>query len=820
MTQTYEISDFDSHTPFKCAVHHIGHIRAHMHDFFEIIFILSGRCRLMIEDKLHVLDADDLIIVESHTLHELRASDCVYASVQLDQTTLENNFPVPMHPKFECSSKQPGKEDALGELRRLIARLIQNNADRQTGYELRNWILVYQLMEVLFLHFRVERTEAVDRRNHRYASRISEISAIVNEHYREELPLSKVADMVHLSPPYLSKFFIEQFGINYLAYLTQIRVNHAVHELLNTEKNIEEIAADNGFPNSHAFTQAFKKEYGTMPSVYRRMQKKNKSEPSMPSIEYHDYLAGLQKYLDTEASSQLSLPALSAHGSFSVADVQKKLRHTWRNTVSVGKASDLLLSDVQKILRRAKKEIGYQYIYFNGIFSDDLYVYSIGRDGAPVYNFGYIDRIFDFLSEIGLLPFLQLSYMPAALAKYPDKILFNHLVSEPRELPAWCGLVRAFLEHVIRRYGREAVRQWKFSVWHQPNTSAKLYGFERDSDFYHFYQNTRSTIKDVDPLICFGLPAICGIVAEEYSGWYPKMLRWCQENDCVPDFIDFSFYDIQAAGTRNNSRSAFGFVFMMTLNNDSDGLKAFIHTIKKELRSLSLENLPVYLNEWNSTPSQQDLLNDTCFKSCYIAKNILENYDRTDSLSYWSLSDLMSEAPLPDSLLFGGLGLFTANGLPKASYYALTLLRQLGDQFLAKGEGWFATRTDTDIRIITYHYFHFSHLYAVGEQFIMTARNRYTMFDSAQPLDLTLQLEALENRSYSVKQYIVGRQCGSLFDTWAETGFMNPDSSDDQKILAARSMPGMVYSEIDVQNHTCSLHVHMEPLEVRLIILK
>lgn len=820
MSQTYEISDFDSHTPFKCVVHHIGHVRSHIHDFFEIIFILSGRCRIMVEDKLYALESGDLITVENHILHELRGSDCVYASVQLDQTTLEDSFPVPMHPKFECNSKLPGKEDALNEMRRLIAHLIKNNADRPSGYELRNWILVYQLMDVLFTHFRVERTEAVDRRNHRYASRISEISCIVKEHYKEDLPLSRVADMVHLSSPYLSKFFIDQFGMNYLAYLTQIRVNHAVHELLNTEKNIEEIAADNGFPNSHAFTQAFKKEYGMMPSVYRRMQKKNKSEASVPSFEYRDYLSGLRKYLNADSSPQLSLPSISSHGGFSVTAVQKNLRHTWRSTISVGKASDLLLSDIQDILRRTQKEIGYQYIYFNGIFSDDLYVCSIGRDGRPEYSFGYIDRILDFLSDIKLLPFIQFSYMPSALAKYPDKILFNHLVSEPRELSAWCSLVRKFMEHIIQRYGTASILNWKFSVWHQPNTSPKLYGFEHDSDFYDFYKTTRNIIKDFDPALCFGLPAIYGITTDEYSGWYSKMLRWCHKNDCMPDFINFSFYDIKMAGKRNNSKSTFGFVFMMTLNDNPNGLKDFINITKKQLHNLAMDRIPVYVNEWNNSPSQQDLLNDTCFKSCYIAKNILENYDRTESLSYWSLSDLMSEAPLPDSPLFGGLGLFTVDGLPKANYYVLTLLRQLGSQFLSKGDGWFATRTDTDIRIITYHYFHFSHLYAMGEQFIMTAQNRYTMFDSCQPLDLTLYLEDLENRTYSVKQYIIGRQCGSLFDTWAETGFLNPVSPNDRKLLEARSMPGIQYSEIAVENHAHSLAIHMAPLEVRLIILK
>ena len=98
----------------------------------------------------------------------------------------------------------------------------------------------------------------------------------------------------------------------------------------------------------------------------------------------------------------------------------------------------------------------------------------------------------------------------------------------------------------------------------------------------------------------------------------------------------------------------------------SDGLKDFVMQVLRERRQLGLKNIPIYLSEWNNTPSQQDLLNDTCFKSCYIVKNILENYDRLESFTYQALTDLMSDGPLPDKLFFGGLGLFTVNQIPQS----------------------------------------------------------------------------------------------------------------------------------------------------------
>ncbi len=820
MPQLYELSDFNENVPFKCTVHHIGHIRPHMHDFFEIIFILSGSCSMLILDQLYQLAESDIITVDSRVIHELRASDCVYVSVQMDQTTLENTFPVPIHPEFRCSSQIPGHEKQFDQMRKLIAQMVKNNADQQSGYEIRNWIYVYQLMDILYTHFRVEKSMVLYQKNHRYAARMAEITQIIKEHYREDLPLSRVAEMVHLSSPYFSKFFQEQFGMNYLTYLTQFRMNNAIHELINTNKNIEEISADNGFPNSHAFTQAFKKEYGMRPSVYRRSQKSQPTRELFPAPKQHDYMAGLKKYLSFTPAEQPAIPSMFGHGICSAANGKKKLRHTWRNVISVGKASDLLLYDIQMLLRRVQKEIGYSHIFFNGILSDDLHLYNRDADGKPVYNFVYVDKIFDFLLEIGLKPFLQFTYMPAALAKKPDHLLFGHLVSEPQDLPGWRGLIRSFMEHIISRYHMSEILQWKFSVWHQPDTPARLYGFEKLNDFYDFYQCTYDIVKGFHSRICFGSPSFFFLDDPKQLQWHTDFLEWCKSNGCVPDFLNYIYYDTRLAGGGNKSQSTFGFTDSMVLNEHTDGVKNFIRSVRRLTEHEKLNGLPVYVCEWNNTPSQQDLLNDTCYKSCYITKTILENYDMLESLSYWSLTDFMSEAPLPSDMLFGGLGLFTVNNLPKASYYALLFLRQLGDTFLAKGDGWFATRTEQDIRIIAWHYRHYSRLYAMGERFEMTAENRYAMFEPSQIFDLKIELQNAADKTYSVREYQLNRNSGSLFDAWKDMGCIDPENKEELDFLKSKSVPALRKYRLSPKDDTLTLDLHMELLEVRLIILQ
>ena len=821
MPQTYEISRFEPNIPIRCYVHHIGHIAMHTHEFFEIIFILSGECSLSIDDRFYQLHEDDVIIVEQHIPHELRSGECVYASVQLDTISLENLFPVPLHPTFECNSQIPGKEKAFDQLRTKIAQIIKTNADKALGYELRNWIYIWELMEILYLNFRVDRSEAAEKRNHRYESRVYEISRIIKEHYTEDLTLSSLAEMLHLSVPYLSKFFLEHFGVNFSTYLTQLRIRTAVFDLTNTEKNIETIAVDAGFPNSNAFTSAFKKEYGVLPSAYRRKLKN--TEPLSPAspMTHSNYMSSLRKYLHhTNETVPSTISHSFATANFSIQKDTKRLTHTWKKILSVGQASDILLADIQKMLTRMQTEIGFEYLFFNGIFSDGLFVFQMGAKHTPTYNFAYIDRIFDFLLSIHLKPMMSLSYMPKDLAKTPDRYMLNHLLSEPKDMNIWCELVQHFMEHIINRYGIHEIRTWKFSVWHQPNTPHRLFGFEVFSDFETFYKKTYDVVKSFDPEICFGLPCLFYLQKDIDNHLADNLISYCRENNCMPDYLNYTFYDTRLGYNRNHTKDSFGFIDSMTLNTKPDGLKLAISDIKNKQHALHLDRLPLYISEWNNTPSQQDLLNDTCFKSCYIVKNILENYDRLDGLGYWALSDLMAEQALPDSLFFGGLGLFTVNALPKAGFYAMKFLNCLGDTLIDKGEGWFATKTDRDIRILAYHYHHFSDLYAAGELFDMTETNRYTMFEGVPALNLKIQIDDLEDQTYSVSEHILNRENGSLFDTWTSVGDIDLHRTEECQYLEKRCLPGFHKFKMTTTNHSLTLQFTLEPLEVRLITMK
>lgn len=813
----YLISDNDAHMPIRCTMQRFDHIRQQMHDYFELSMIVSGSCTLQFDDHMYSLKEDDVFCLNPLTLHELHGVNCVIITVLFNQTLFEQILPVPAHPRFFCVSPMTENQEAIAQLRSLIAHIIKTNVDKKDGYELRNWAYIYNVMDVMHRNFRVKLSSAKEKKNHKYALRIAEISQLIQQRYTENITLKELADEVHLSVPYLSKFFVDYYGMNFLSYLNQYRLMHAVQELSVTDKNIDEVAIDSGFPNSHAFVTLFKKEYGMLPKDYRREQKKEKEQIAQ-QLEQHNYIAGLKKYLQEDLHTNVISPAHKSEIEISVNESSYALLHTWKRMMTVGRASDVLIYDVQEMLTRLQNTVGFEYIKLSGVFSDDLHVYSETANGTPIYSFTYIDKILDFVTGLHLNPWIQLSYMPEKLAKYPNKRLFGANVSQPQSIAAWCRLVSEFLQHISEHYGLEAIRSWKFGLWNQPNTNTDLFGFANEKDFFQFYKETYLCVKNFCADIEFSLPPTYYIVSKGYENWYLHFLQWCKQNDCVPDSLSFTYYDTKLISAQNHSKESFGFVYAMSLSESPDGLKDFVMQVLRERRQLDLGRLPIHLSEWNNTPSQQDLLNDTCFKSCYIVKNILENYDRLESFTYQALTDLMADSALPNTLFFGGLGLFTVNGIPKASYYAYTLLQQLGDQFLGRGDGYFITKKGSSYQIMLYNYKHFNYLYANGERFDMTETDRYTVFADSEPVSITLLLSNIPQGRYKISETYVNRTHGSSFDQWISMGALGLTSPQETEWLKKASVPGFHQKIASVDtDEILELDVTLELLEIRLL---
>jgi len=87
------------------------------------------------------------------------------------------------------------------------------------------------------------------------------------------MTLESLAKIFGYSPTYLSRMFQKYAGVNFKAYLQDIRLRYAWKEVKDSDKTLSEIAMENGFPNSKALARSFQKKYGMLPSEYRKREK-------------------------------------------------------------------------------------------------------------------------------------------------------------------------------------------------------------------------------------------------------------------------------------------------------------------------------------------------------------------------------------------------------------------------------------------------------------------------------------------------------------------------------------------------------------------
>ncbi|MDP5276298.1 response regulator [Chengkuizengella axinellae] len=99
---------------------------------------------------------------------------------------------------------------------------------------------------------------------------LSRMKNYVYENANHEISLEMLADYVKLSPYYVSKLFKEQFGTNYIDFLTQCRLERAIQLMKDPQISLKEITYEIGYKDPNYFSRVFKKKYGVSPTEYRK----------------------------------------------------------------------------------------------------------------------------------------------------------------------------------------------------------------------------------------------------------------------------------------------------------------------------------------------------------------------------------------------------------------------------------------------------------------------------------------------------------------------------------------------------------------------
>jgi len=101
-----------------------------------------------------------------------------------------------------------------------------------------------------------------------------QVKSYIRENYMEDISVKDLAAIACVSTGYFSHMFKNETGLNYKSYLTGIRLEEAAELLLSSDLRLYEISDRVGYKNVRNFTEAFRKQYGVSPSLYRRKMQK------------------------------------------------------------------------------------------------------------------------------------------------------------------------------------------------------------------------------------------------------------------------------------------------------------------------------------------------------------------------------------------------------------------------------------------------------------------------------------------------------------------------------------------------------------------
>lgn len=793
------------------------------HQELEIAFVLKSTGVLRLGDRLvsYSLHEGDIFVIGSYEMHEVSMdSGGMVVSLYLSPGFLTLFSPETADVMFECKSFlfPPEDQAPFDVIRTDFARAFQalnKNEAHSSSLHLRSKIVI--LLDDLICYFSNSATEKRPT-FHKGREHLRTATNYIDHHYDESITLNDLAEQIYLSESYLSRLFTKTMGLTFTAYLTQVRLNHAT-SLLRSNLTITEIAFKSGFTSTNSFIKTFKQAFKKTPGQYKKelgeqLKQSLYTESAYFPDDFGVLLQYMQKQTQTQTKSQAEIE-INEEREVRV-DITKPLRtlsHNWKRLINVGYAKDLLNFSVQKQIAQMQREIGFQFARVKGILDDDMVFYNLGSDGSPVYNFTYIDEVIDFLLSAGFIPFVELSYMPSLLAKEQFTIFKRKsIISLPNDMNKWKDMLSTLVAHLIQRYGAEHVGQWLFTVCFNPFFhNINEY---RVDEYWLLYRESFRTVRKLLPHC-----RICG-PGNVMENQLPELLDRCVSENCVPDILAFhTFHSVSPESEETdikllNSDEA----FPLSVSADESYLQHLYNRIKKLLSDRGFDNLPIMLDEWNNSLWQRDLCNDTSYKSTFLFKNILENYDRYYSMGYWTISDFIEELSPSPHLFHGGFGLFTRNGLAKSAYRALQLLNHVGEKLIAAQDGCFISSSKGTIQIFLYNYSHYDLLYRFRHTANMTATQRYNVFQKRNPQLFYINLLGLQPGNYTMRRYSIGPDGGSVYDAWVKMGAPQEITEEVKKILDGQSYPLMHVQSLRVEKEL-TLKTILPPHEVQLITL-
>jgi xylan 1,4-beta-xylosidase len=366
----------------------------------------------------------------------------------------------------------------------------------------------------------------------------------------------------------------------------------------------------------------------------------------------------------------------------------------FKECIGAGRANEGLRADWQQQLAYVKKACDFKYIRMHGLLTDDMGVYREDKNGNPEYNYQYVDVLFDYLESIGIKPFVELGFMPSALASGSQTIFWwRGNVTPPKDYGKWADLIRNLTTHFTERYGAEEVKTWYFEVWNEPNLKGAFWTGTQE-EYFKLYRYTAKAIKDVNKDYRVGGPATAG------AAWVPETIDFCSKNAVPLDFISSHTYGVKQGYLDEYGNSG------TVLSKDPMSVSGDILNSRKQIARSAMPNLQLHYTEWSSSYTPSDPVHDSYHEAAYVLQKIKQVGNAANSMSYWVFTDIFEESGPRFTPFHGGFGLLNTQGINKPAFYSYKFMNQLGNKELTNADScsWACKNAQENVQVLLWDF--------------------------------------------------------------------------------------------------------------------
>lgn len=245
----------------------------HWHAALEVIRVTKGELTLTLDNRVHLLKAGEIAVINSETVHGATPNDCEYECLVFNLAFLKtgnalcDRFLDELLARTAFLEEFPTDESVVA----ILTSLFEEIGRLQTGTQFKVLGFFYELlgeMQRKTLYRSTLSAEAV--RDEKKVRKLKGVLKYLREHFSEDVTLEDMSAVAELSSKYFCKFFKDMTGTTPVRYLTSYRIERAARKLLSTDLTVTCVAEECGFRDLSYFIKTFKACKGVSPNEYRK----------------------------------------------------------------------------------------------------------------------------------------------------------------------------------------------------------------------------------------------------------------------------------------------------------------------------------------------------------------------------------------------------------------------------------------------------------------------------------------------------------------------------------------------------------------------